>query len=1605
MTVPVSVSEALLDAGAVLPSGAGLAQDTIDTLTTRAYRHPVLGDRTVVRLVPGTLGPAEDLTMEFLGFEAPEAVAEVGVVRQQALGFPAWALVHDPANGHHALALVKDIERLVRIAKSRIGPARDGFVELGDRLARSVPHFLPTFYEEAARAFLAADSPTYAASMFGKARDAERAFALRIDEDRQHTVFLEFALAGALTAKALSAYARDLAARADAATAYERFRRLCVERTLGGMPPYASMHTDLRRLAKAAKLGQDEEEALLRVLLTAPSIVRAPGGFWTAYRPVLVSVARQDPAVRGQLLAMFPGNCPDETWLEILDESGATAALTEPAGTVPAEAESPDGPAGWLTRLHQHRSGWRRERLAAQCALVARMAPRLRADGVPADLCSSSGYVDLDVVDLCLELGVPLGEVAANASCPVEKWLKDDKPGRRDLAHVAAHERLLPRLADSIEGHLRPSWHRTTVSPEQVAAVVAVPGLRTALHWWMDRLADSVTGQGLPGIDEQLDRLALIACPEGLAVNPEAVRRITEHDLGPALAATLRAGVFDEYGWPALEAAVDTLIGEAAVESDDDTYDAKVRLQRQWPQLLVRAGDQVTVVGADGVELEHTLRIPTGQRRYDWNTVLRYVDGQLLVSWDVGEERAGYWSGTADDVFTSSGESFTTSGHISLALPGGGRTAGGRPLHAGDRSAQERGPVCSDGQHYWTLAQSGADESWRWHEYDVRTGALGRPSLPAFFEAGAVDGEPLQHDASQLLPAPAQAAGSPLGHRDGLVGWRVRESESGRQTGTGVDGRTFTVPEQVGRAGRRRRHGRLVGAIRFPGSDTVYGMVYQESWRDNRIILCAADGTEIATLKTNLKQDPFREGTRMLPPVTYWHFLRVRDEAGSAALRAATDEQVTRLLAAVADLVGPEAGIDADTARKLVGEAFPEVGAPALVAGISGVVKQAARSTARLVALTTATAAISAGTAQVDPDAHLPHDRVLNAALSGLIPSCYDYSHVAANLFLHVGAALLGREPERPIAPVAGTADADWFEVVGALPAVAYRTVSPLISAEHHTNLLGLLEVIAGSGLLTPGGRLRRLWLKADDLTALPKPGDVVTAGQRRLVVLRVDTSDGEVTAVEYSPDGTFGAVAGHAITNHHVLDPHGWDTGRLTAFIAAARERGPLPWRPELVPALSAAAGITLADAAVLLADPVGFKDWQERRPEDWQIDPALTDAAVEGAVGDRDALGRPERHSLAVALLPDDPAGLWTTGPSVEGAGAWHVQYYGARTPLPDDLVVEVRKARITAGIRASAFVHGLANPETCRWLHGPVEGVGVGDLVMAVTRTVPWLVRRLPAGHALRAGLPRVLELVRQRLADPALELPIGALYGDKLPDFIAKIGLPVTVDGTTHDAGLYKAEVDRHWPSILLRPARLTGPDDPRLAALLTELDSSPRFITAMRAILGGQLDDWVAAAAAEAGAEEDHDPSRSAPDLVAEVTAKHGIGADAATLYLQLLALPDPTDRNVAAWTGWKPARLKKARAELAATDLVVEAKRARAGRTLFLPGGWIALSSPHLPFERWKLPLFIRDGDDVTGLGSVIPVAPAPALFAVAWARVTGGDHPRFEELTTRGRR
>jgi hypothetical protein len=200
-------------------------------------------------------------------------------------------------------------------------------------------------------------------------------------------------------------------------------------------------------------------------------------------------------------------------------------------------------------------------------------------------------------------------------------------------------------------------------------------------------------------------------------------------------------------------------------------------------------------------------------------------------------------------------------------------------------------------------------------------------------------------------------------------------------------------------------------------------------------------------------------------------------------------------------------------------------------------------------------------------------------------------------------------------------------------------------------------------------------------------------------------------------------------------------------------------------------------------------------------------------------------------------------------------------------------------------------------------------------------------------------------------------------------------------------------------LLIRPAGLAGPDDPAFG--LVEGIVGPHGtgdLRALRALLGEEIDALASAGAPDGSPHYPaQDPSRAVPDLLAEAADALGLGADAAALYLMLLALPDPTDRNCVRWTGWKPARAKKARAELAASGLVVEAKRSRAGRTLFLPCGWLERGAPGLPLETWKEGLY-----PVAGSTRALPHLPVPALFAAAWARVRGGDAPAFEELDTR---
>ena len=1595
----------LIAAGAVLPGTADVGDDR-DTITARHYAHAGLDGRVVVRLVPAVLGRAEDLTCEYLGFDAPARVAGVGTGKRSAMGFPAWALVHDPANAHHALNLVKDVERLARTAKSRAGAAKDGFTRLGDMLGRSAPHFLPTFYEQAGRIFLQHGNTTYAASMFGKAREAEEVHDLAVDPDRTREVFLEFAFAGALTAKALSAHAKGLARKHDPDEAYELFFTLCVERTRGGLPPYTGMPEDLRRLAKAAKRDlTTEDRRLLRAILDSSAISRAGGAFWKSYRASLVALASDDVEVRGRLLSFVPdSDSVLETWLEILTACGATRALVGPDEVEVDAAE-------WLSSVMAVRAqGWRgTPRSVAVLELVAAMADRLAADAVPVRALRYWRQGDLDLLDLLVSRDVPIATAERDQQLDVAGWLADDAPGRRDLAALAASERFGRALGEGVVAHARGNTRPTAVAPDVLASVMTVPGLRAALGAWIRSHTGRVTATGLPDLSDHLDRLAVVRLPEAYVDVPEAAEALARTDVAAALHTTLRAGLLDELGWPALEEAVERL-REAGTPKDNGV----VVCGEGWPALVLRRGETFVVVGPDGVLAEHVSRIPADARhRWGFEPAASWFDGVLLVRWQGPDGELAYWSDAPDRVFPISDGNRNYYRHAtptaSIALPGGGRFAGGRVAHPGDTVVPGPGEAHGDGTTVWTGMWH--DHAWRWFEVDPATGQRGRTSLPRFVEDFAADGATLVLGSCDLRPALPGTAHSPLGAADGLHGWRVRRESDGSHVGEGVDGR------------RARLADCPTGVLRLPGGAEVTLTGGRES-----MVLSDPDGTRLAAVSAAAQHPLYATGTPFVPPLDWWHLLRPRDEAGSAALRGVTREAVDRLLAAARDEERDKRTVRERLTALLKGErgglagvvtaALPGLTHPALVSGVVDLVRRAAeleRSYRGYAEIAAAAREVDPVLAPTGPD--VTEDEV-NAALNwfGGYRSYNSRGPVPTSLPALIAA--LGETVARPEGRALPLSNAPrWFDVLPHLAALAHRAASPLTPDDQRAALALVLRSVADSGLADDAGHWRTVAVVVHKGQSNPK--DRVTP-----------VGDGFIALFETrwrsEPGSRYDGVQ-HSRTPGVFELPKDWTLesaqevrtsfgpGWVARFLDVLAERGPAPWFPEAVPALVGLTGLGTAEATLLLAGMPGV----DRRDANFLAtdDRRVLGLSAGGAKAAKERFRRlPDRFRLELmaAAVPADPADLWTSGPDVAAvAGVWTARH-GQRSPVPDDVLTDA--AKLLPVQNPGEYVAGVVNPGLTPWLTVDAELTFTGaalearrpegfdrTALWAVPQALSWLAHRLPAGSPLRARLPEALALARQRVAHPGFAVDFGQwVEVDKVN---ALLGIDLPTDGGTYSYGrwLELARAGDAYCRLVARPG-LVGPADRDLFVAVAELTGARDVLRMLDRLADDRLTALCGVPAPEGvdPAAYHQDPTVSVPALVAQVATRFDLTEDAAALYLQLLALPDPTDANVARWTGWKPARLRQARAALAETDLVLTAKRARAGRSLFLPGGWSALPAPHLPLESWKSPMF----DHTAGRpGVIVPPEPVADLFARAWQRVLDGDAPAYEELRTGGRR
>jgi hypothetical protein len=326
---------------------------------------------------------------------------------------------------------------------------------------------------------------------------------------------------------------------------------------------------------------------------------------------------------------------------------------------------------------------------------------------------------------------------------------------------------------------------------------------------------------------------------------------------------------------------------------------------------------------------------------------------------------------------------------------------------------------------------------------------------------------------------------------------------------------------------------------------------------------------------------------------------------------------------------------------------------------------------------------------------------------------------------------------------------------------------------------------------------------------------------------------------------------------------------------------------------------------------------------------------------------------------------------------ARTW-LRAFGRQTEVDETAVAAVRSSLRLARPPADALA-GFENPAADA---GPLTGQALHDLSVLV----PWLFAFRPVGDRARSGAPEALRRARERRADPDLLLAAGWAPVDldrRLLDLLPEGGA----------LALAPLRAGGHL-QVHVRPALMDPAADAGLLPLLGE--PARHLYRRLQFVLGdeaGALAERIARTPVPAGGWE-ADPAASAPGLVDEVAATLALSADAAALYLQLLAACDPTLRAIRTWNGWSGPVLERAASELAERRLAVRARRTRAGRDVFLPGPWEELKAPDLPAEAWRLRLY-----GGRPLGRLLPLRPLHELFEAAWRLVQAGEGPAFEEV------
>ncbi|MCP2337430.1 hypothetical protein [Actinomadura rupiterrae] len=548
------------------------------------------------------------------------------------------------------MAAHTDLRAARGLAARKPGLARTSLTRTGDGLEAHGPALLPQFFEECAQIMDEAGSDRFASAFFEKARAAEEAHALPVDEAALIAAHLA-AGPDAAGSPTLKKHGKRLAARHPAAAdAYRWHRSLLIEwceQVPDGADGALALADGWTTLAKAAKhtLGGPDDERAIRALLACGCMESASPALWKFVLPLLGPMATADADVGRTLVGVLPLPAKDTAKakgaaVSLLLSNLARADLTAPFTTLPGMAAK-----GWLARFLKRYAGLALP-VAGLGELLRDAGSRLRADG---DTCDEHEAIlgadedevnrweetaaDFPLLDLLLECGVPLARPRLLHTFKLYNWLASGTGA--DLAAAGADRDWAPLLRDAITGNVTNQLNVTEpavpeqTAPETVRALTTTPGTARIVAEMLAEHAGRVPNQGLPDAHAALcdaERFIVAGIPEALL---DSVRTIaTGTDPARALAATLSGGVLDELELPAfVPGHVDT-ITDYLEESGSDLL--LIESGRLWEHQF-----RASVVAPDRVGPSHGFGTyePISSRSHE-RTEARDLDARCLIAVD-----------------------------------------------------------------------------------------------------------------------------------------------------------------------------------------------------------------------------------------------------------------------------------------------------------------------------------------------------------------------------------------------------------------------------------------------------------------------------------------------------------------------------------------------------------------------------------------------------------------------------------------------------------------------------------------------------------------------------------------------------------------------------------------------------------------------------------------------------------------------------------------------------------------------------------------------------------------------------------------------------------